>query len=98
MLRVNSRLAQGIGGKQGIEEMVAPLPCDAQVGTRIAFPDESHPFKQPDRGDIVGEAGRLYAPKSKCLEDEGRESPDGVRHMALAGIRLPHPIAEGRRL
>src|SRR5689334_7608293 len=78
----------------GKEQVVLPGAVDAQIFAGEAFTAEPGLLEQADRRDVGGDAGRLDAMQPQRLERERNDELDRRRHVALARIGCPHPVAQ----
>jgi hypothetical protein len=74
--------------------VVLPGPIDAKIlpGKALAF--ETGSFQQPDRCDVGRNASGFDPVKLEGAECKRNDGSYGSRHMTLACIGRPHPIAE----
>src|SRR6516225_540549 len=80
------------------EQMVLPLPFDAQVLAGITFLPETGSDKQRTAGSVVRQASRLDTMQAEPLKGEGEDERERRGHVASPRERLADPIAEARRL
>src|SRR6185503_736649 len=81
-------------GEDAEEDVVLPLPIDAEIFAGVAFFGESRLQEQSAARQIMRQAGRLDAVQAQPLESEAQGQRQAFAHIALARMRLADPIAD----
>ena len=84
--------------QSGVEQVVLPGAVDTEIFAGIAFAYEAGVFQEPDRAIVGRNACRFQAMQPQGAEGERNNGAYRRRHVALAGKRLAHPVAEAAGL
>src|SRR5262249_57544059 len=78
--------------------MILPNPIDTKVLAGKALALETCFLQQSDRRNIARDTRSFDPMKLQRPERKGNDGVDGSRHMTLARVGRPHPVAETARL
>src|SRR3569623_1400938 len=96
--RIAARSADEVILQQPIEVMVLPGTVDAQIPPRHAFAGEAAFLKDPRRGSVARNTLRFHAMLMQFYEERRQQHAQRRRHVALLGVGLADPVADGATL